>query len=151
MSVDALEQLAGRCAGLAADGTDPQVLAVLLAWTVRPRRSFESLRRRVLEEGRGWDVVDPRAPGTAGGVGARLAARIRPEVDAADVVAAASIVQRWLRRGCRLAVVGDPAYPSRLAEGWPSTDGPVLLASTGTLPDAPACVALVGARRASAY
>jgi DNA processing protein len=140
VSTPALTALERACAPLAADGTDPALLATVLAWTVRPRRSLESLRRRALDTGI-----------TADAVTRRLHDWTRTEVDAGDAAAAAGLVAGWRRHGCRLSVVGDPGYPPRLAEGWPSSDGPVLLATRGTLSDAPASVAFVGARRASAY
>lgn len=136
----ALTALTRSCVAIAAEGTDPAVLAALLAWTVRPRRSLESLRRGAvadgvaLEQARAW-----------------LHERTGDAVSASDAVAASGLVDGWRRRGCRLRVVGDPGYPRRLAEGWPSTDGPVLLAATGILPADRPSVALVGARRASAY
>jgi len=52
----------------------------------------------------------------------------------------------------RVCVVGDPAYPQRLAEGWPTTDGPTLLAWRGAPPaDAGPGVAIVGSRAVSDY
>lgn len=140
MSTPELDALTRSCGQLAAAGTDPGLLAALLAWTVRPRRSLESLRRRALAAGVTADVIAPRLHGWASA-----------EVDGADAAAAAGLVEVWRRRGCRLAVVGDPAYPARLSEGWPSSDGPVLLAVAGNVPDRPSSVAFVGARRASAY
>ncbi|MFU8841540.1 MAG: DNA-processing protein DprA [Nitriliruptoraceae bacterium] len=140
MSAPALDALVRACLPLAADGTDPEALAALLAWTVRPRRSLEALRRRALDAG----VTADRA-------GPRLHDWTLAEVDAGDAAAATGLVAAWRRHGCRLSLVGDPGYPQRLAEGWPSSDGPVLLAAAGTVPDAVASVAFVGARRATAY
>jgi DNA processing protein len=49
-------------------------------------------------------------------------------------------------------LVGDPAYPSRLAEGWPDLDAPVLLAWRGEPPSTVGPgVAIVGARNATGY
>jgi len=140
MTATALEQLTRSCGTLAAEGTDPALLAALLAWTVRPRRSLEALRRRAGAAGVATDEVARHLLGWA-----------RAEVDGGDAAAASGLVEAWRRRGCRLAVVGDPGYPARLAEDWPSTDGPVLFAVRGTVVDRPASVAFVGARRASAY
>jgi DNA processing protein len=140
VSAAGLAALARSCVPLAADGTDPEALAALLAWTVRPRRSLEALRRRALAAGIAADLAAHR-----------LHDWTRTEVDAGDAAAAAGLVTAWRRHGCQVSVVGDPGYPQRLAEGWPSSDGPVLLAATGTVPDPAASVAFVGARRATAY
>jgi DNA processing protein len=140
MTTSDLATLARSCGAIAAEGTDPAVLAALLAWTVRPRRSLESLRRRALAAG-----VTPD------GMAQRVHRWARAEVDGADATAAAALVEAWRRHACRLAVVGDPGYPARLGEDWPSSDGPVLLAAAGTVPELPTSVAFVGARRASAY
>jgi DNA processing protein len=140
MNAAALTSLTRSCASLAAEGTDPALLAALLAWAVRPRRSLEALRRGAAEDGVALDAAR-----------SWLLERAGAAVVAGDAVAASGLVDAWRRRGCRLRVVGDPGYPRRLAEGWPGTDGPVLLATTGSLPDDRPSVAVVGARRASAY
>lgn len=140
MTAPALAALEAACGAVTAEGTDPGLVAALLAWTVRPRRSLESLRRRALAAG----LLD-------GAVDACLGGWVRAEVDRDDAAAATRLVAAWERQGCRLAVVGDPGYPPLLAEGWPSSDGPVLLVLRGAVPRRPASVAFVGARRASAY
>ena len=68
-----------------------------------------------------------------------------------DAEAALALVDVWRRLGVRLTMVGDPVYPGRLAEGWPTTDGPPLLASCGDAAGGLPSVAVVGARRASGY
>ena len=75
MTATALEQLTRSCGTLAAEGTDPALLAALLAWTVRPRRSLESLRRRAGAAGVATDEVARHLLGWA-----------RAEVDGGDAV-----------------------------------------------------------------
>jgi DNA processing protein len=122
---------------VAAAGTDAEVLALLVAWACGPRRDLDALRRRVRD--------DPTHTLAAhalegGGPGA-------PVLEVAQ-----RVLERWQALGVRVAVVGDPAYPARLAEGWPDSDAPVLLAWRGTSPaDAGPSVAIVGARRATEY
>jgi DNA processing protein len=145
--------LLSRCERIAAEGTDPSALAALLTWSVRPRRNLDVLRRVC------------RDAGTTAGADADEAGRDRLPVhrllsamsglaapgSAEDERAAATIAGTWVDGGIRVAIVGDPAYPRRLAEGWPHTDGPAFLAWRGTpVDDAPA-VAIVGSRRASGY
>jgi DNA processing protein len=140
MSGATLRRLAREVEELAAPGTEPAVLAALLAWTVRPRRTLESLRRALAARG----AAD-------GPPAAALLAEVRDHVDDGDAAAAGRLVPRWRAAGCRLSVVGDPGYPARLAEAWPVTDGPVLLATAGTRPPPGPTVAIVGARNASSY
>lgn len=144
MSVRGLARLATRCHELAAPGTDPDCVARVLAWAVRPRRGTDLLRRRCRD-------ARPRPSGSQAGFARWLLEQADPELDATDVACAEPLLEAWLALGCRLALVGDPGYPPRLAEGWPDSDGPVWLVSRGSsASDAPA-VAIVGARRASAY
>jgi DNA processing protein len=125
-------------AEIAAEGTDHGRLAQVLSWCVRPRRSPDALRRLCAAEG-GPDALPT------------ILARVGSQLDADDARAAFELVRSWRSLGVRCAVVGDGAYPARLAEGWPTSDGPLLLAWRGAPPpDAPA-VALVGSRRASGY
>jgi DNA processing protein len=132
-----LERLAAAVAGA---GTDPRLLVRILAWWCGPRRDPDQLRRR-LRDG---------AASTAG-PGPTLATLVGdPDRPLREV--AALVLGRWARRGVRACVVGDPTYPRRLAEGWPVTDGPVVLAWRGTPPaDAAPGVAIVGSRRISDY
>ncbi len=141
MSGVTLRRLTREVEELAARGTEPAVLAALLAWTVRPRRTLEGLRRALVAH-RG---TDGRPPAQA------LLAAVRDHVDDSDAAAASRLLPRWRARGCRLSVVGDPGYPARLAEAWPMTDGPVLLAAAGAGPPPGPTVAIVGARNASSY
>jgi DNA processing protein len=132
--------LVRACADVAADGTDPRHLARILAFSVRPRRGADALRRRLLEEG----VVDA--------VGASsVLARSATEVDHDDHRAATPIAHRWAGLGCRVALVGDPAYPARLAEGFPHTDAPVWWVWRGCGDEHRPQVAIVGSRRATTY
>jgi DNA processing protein len=145
--VNGAARLAGACAEVVADGTDPRALARVLAWAVRPRRSPDALRRAVRDQA-------PRDPGTAterlATAAERLASAAGP-VDVDDAVAALPLVRAWAEAQIRVALVGDPGYPPRVAEGWPELDAPVWLAWRGTPAwEAPA-VAIVGARRASGY
>lgn len=127
-------------AEVAATGTDPDALVAVLGWLVRPRCSPDALRRRCAQRETELDL----APRTA----LREAAGAPPD-DALSALP--GLVTPWRDAGVRLALVGDPAYPPRLAHGWPQTDGPPLIAIRGAHPaDAPA-VAIVGTRRASGY
>lgn len=135
--------LVARCAAIAAPGTDPALLAHLVAWTVRPRRSLDALRRRCRDEGL---VEVPDA--TTGRVLARLTASY---LTMDDVRAATQVVHLWNERACAISIIGDPTYPALLAEGWPQTDAPCLLVRRGQPLIERPTVAMVGARRASAY
>lgn len=139
--------LGDLAAAVAAPGTDPDALARLVAFAAGPGGGPERLRRRL--------AAAPGAPSDATGAAALLAGVVGAPAgpDAAGRrAAAASALRRWTGLGVRVAVVGDPAYPARLAEGWPQVDAPLLLAWRGTPPgDAGPGVAVVGTRRATAY
>ena len=131
-----------------ADGTDPAAVAALLAWTCGPRRRPDALRRRLRSEGTDARGRTPERPSE------RLVALVRsdgrPGGPVVDV--ALRVVRQWAALGVHVALVGDPAYPTDLAEGWPDVDAPPLLAWRGMPPaDAGPGVALVGARNATAY
>jgi DNA processing protein len=133
-------------ARVAAEGTDPDLLARLVAWACRPRHELDALRRRVR------DAPDPaeraRGPQGAATLLARLAGPPPSWLDDATL----RVLGLWEGLGVRAAVVGDPAYPVRLAEGWPVTDGPTVLTWRGSRPtDAGPGVAIVGARAATRY
>ncbi|MFA9431288.1 DNA-processing protein DprA [Egicoccus sp. AB-alg2] len=128
-------------AGVAADGTDPRHLLAVLAWTVRPRHTTDGLRRRCREDG--ISLTDGDAPA------ALAAAAGQPRADL--LAPAAEIAATWRRLGVRVALVGDPGYPPRLAAGWPHLDAPTLLAWRGTPPVDQPAVGVVGARRATGY
>lgn len=130
-----LRDLEAACARITADGTDAAVLARVVGWAVRPRRSLDALRRRCRDASRPLGLSDA----------------IGDVVSVGDVAAARPLVERWAELRVRVALVGDHAYPTRLAEGWPHLDGPVLLAWRGASPPAGPSVALVGSRRASGY
>ncbi len=140
MMATELDALTEALAPVAAPGTDPGSLALLVAWAVRPRRTLESLRRLVRDAG-DEDLV--RSP--------RWRAHLAGQLHADDVRAALPLVAAWHARRCRLAAIGDPAYPGRLAEGWPDSDAPVLLVTAGALSPPGPAVAIVGSRRASSY
>jgi len=138
--------LAAQASRVAADGTDAAELAALVAWTCRPRQDLDALRRRVRDASDATEQLD--GPEGAGALLARLAGPPPPWLDAATM----HVFAVWQRLGVRVAIVGDPAYPLRLAEGWPSLDAPTLLAWRGSPPrDAGPGVAIVGSRAASAY
>jgi DNA processing protein len=122
---------------VAAEGTDPDLLTAVVAWLVAPRRGADGLRRRCAE----IEAADALQR-----LHAALPAPSTTQREAAELALGA-----WRRLGVRAALVGDPAYPSQLAAGWPATPGPVLLSWLGQPPvDAPT-VAVVGARRATGY
>lgn len=139
--------LGDLAAAVAAPGTDPDLLARLVASACGPGAGPERLRRTLAT------AVD--GPADATGAAARLAALAGTPAgsDAAGRRAAtAAALRRWTALGVRAAIVGDPAYPARLAEGWPQVDAPTLLMWRGVPPvDAGAGVAIVGTRRATPY
>ena len=144
-------ELTGAASIVAAPGTDPDALAVLVTWACGPRRDLDALRRRV-RDGRarpGPDDVDlSTRPGAA--LVAEALEDGGPSGPPADV--ALRILRMWAGLGVRVCVVGDAAYPRPLAEGWPGLDGPTLLAWRGQPPaTAGPGVAIVGSRNASAY
>jgi len=142
-TLGALTTLASR---IAADGTDPAELMALVAWACRPRHDLDALRRRVRDASDPADRLDGSRG--AGALLARLAGPPPPWLGAAMT----HVLGAWERLGVRVAIVGDPAYPMRLAEGWPTLDAPTLLAWRGGPPrDAGPGVAIVGSRAASAY
>jgi len=151
----ALDEAARLARSVAQDGTDPRVLATVLAWTCGPRRSADALRRR-LRDARTGDGGEAGADHGAATQGAseQLARIARSDggLDGPLADVACRVLGRWAARGVRVAIVGDPAYPARLAEGWPGLDAPVLLAWRGEPPaTAGPGVAIVGARNATPY
>jgi DNA processing protein len=140
------------CRAVSADGTDPAALAAVVTWSCGPRRDRDVLRRRIR------DAVQPDGP-TVGERSvehpaqalARLARSDGP-LDGPIADVALRIVGIWSRLGVRVTLVGDPAYPAPLAEGWPDVDAPVMLAWRGEPPATTGPgVAIVGARNATAY
>lgn len=115
---------------VAARGTDPDLLATVVALTVHADG------RRAVEAALGDEGLLDRADGLPRPDG--------PQHRAADAAAAT-----WRRLGCRVALRGDAAWPARL-DRTPAP--PPWLAWRGSPAsfDRPA-VAIVGARRATAY
>ncbi|HSK23546.1 MAG TPA: DNA-processing protein DprA [Egicoccus sp.] len=127
-------------AGVAADGTDPDLLVAVVCWALLPGRSLDALRRRCRDE------AEP-----CGGSAAAAVAAAAGDPPADLLAPATDVAAEWHRQGARVALVGDRGSPGRLGEGWPEVDAPILLAWRGTPPvDGPA-VAVVGARRATGY
>lgn len=131
---------AGPWTEVAAEGTDPERLARVVARaTTIPSPRLADLAEKEVDEGRAGpdDVLDRLVLGPS-------AEEWRGAVAAAEA---------WVRLGVRVALVGDPAYPPRLAVGWPHNAAPPFLARRGggdpTVP--PPAVAVVGARRATPY
>jgi DNA processing protein len=138
--------VADLAARIAADGTDPEALAALVAWACRPRAQLDSLRRRVR------DATGPQEQASGPAGAATLLAGIGGTPPGWLDAATLRVLGMWERLGVRVAIVGDPAYPARLAEGWPSIDAPTLLAWRGVPPaDTGPSVAIVGSRAASSY
>ena len=138
--MSARQDAARAFAAVAADGSDPDLLLAVTGWAMRPRRTFDALRRHSRDE---EDLRGLRPAAAVAG-----AAGDPPD----DVLGpAAQLAATWRRLGVRVALVGEPAYPDRLAEGWPEVDAPTLLAWRGTLPADGPTVAVVGARRATGY
>jgi DNA processing protein len=140
VTTDAGRRARAALSRVAAEGSDPDTLVAVLAWLARPRCSPDALRRRCRDD----------EPGAVAGPAERVrVAAGDPDREAMEAVVA--VARTWIDLGVRAAVVGDPAYPRRLAAGWPDTDGPPLLAWRGTPPGDGPAVALVGARRATGY
>jgi DNA processing protein len=138
--------LVTAAARVAAGGTDPDALVALVGWACRPGQQLDVLRRRARDAS---DLAEC-AVGPSGA--ATLLASIAGSPPGWLDVAMLRVLGAWERLGVRVAIVGDPTYPARLAEGWPALDAPTLLAWRGSPPtDAGPGVAIVGARVASAY
>jgi DNA processing protein len=138
-------QLAALLDEVAGEGTDPAALGSVLGWVLHPKRTGEALRRRCVEEGvESATPADQLAAAAGGGTVA--------EVDDVTCQALTALLEAWTAVDVRVALVGDPDYPARLATGWPGTEAPPFLAWRGRPPadDRPA-VALVGSRRATGY
>lgn len=134
--------LIALAARVAADGTDPDRVVALVATGLAPGGGGEALRRRCRD--------DPDAP--PGATPTALLDRHLRAPDAWTAAPTATVLRRWTALGVRVATVGDPAYPARLAVGWPHVDAPTLLAWRGVAPaEADVAVAVVGTRRASGY
>jgi DNA processing protein len=143
----ALSEVELAVRGVCAPGTDPAMLATVLAWCAGPRRSSDALRRRIRDSAR-LGADDPRG---ASEQVARLA-RSDGGLDGPLADVALRIAGIWARLGVSVALVGDPGYPAALHEGWPMLDGPVLLAWRGEPPRAAGPgVAIVGSRNATDY
>ena len=147
-----LADVARACGTVAADGTDPGALAAVVTWACGPKRNLDALRRRIRD-----------AEARAGGAHASTSiehpaqavarsARSDGGLDGPLADVALRIVATWARLGVRVTLIGDPAYPAPLAEGWPDIDTPVMLAWRGEPPAAAGPgVAIVGSRNATAY
>jgi len=149
--VSTLAEVAADARRVVATGSDPVALAAILAWVCGPRRSPDALRRR-LRDSRATD--GPTGRRLAGDTADRLARMARDDggLDGPLAAVARRVLARWSARGVRVTIVGDVAYPARLAEGWPDLDAPILLAWRGEPPVvAGPGVAIVGARRATGY
>lgn len=131
-----------------ARGSDAELVARVLAWACGPRRQLDALRRRCLAEHDGGEGL---GPGDAARLLPLLVGSTR-HIDGALAEVALGVLERWRALGAEVALIGDDAYPARLAEGWPTLDAPTLIAWRGLPPaDAGPGVALVGARSASDY
>lgn len=118
---------------VAAAGTDPDLLADVVAALVADE---SGMRRRV------GDRLDG---------GARPSAALRAAVGTPPLmdVGAGAVREHWHRRGVRVVLLGDSAWPDRLTT---VADPPPLLAVRGAMPatDRPT-VAIVGARASTPY
>lgn len=119
---------------VACDGTDPDLLADVVAAL---RRDERDVRRR---------VADAIESGVAPGRALRAVALRRLVPDPGD----AATARAWCARDVRVALVGDPGCPARAAT---VADPPPLLAVRGepAALDAGPVVAVVGARAATDY
>lgn len=128
-------------APLVTDEAEVDRVARQLAWRSLPRRGPQTLRRAAIETGE----LDP-----ARALDAALD-QLLPRFPDAARGAVLAFASAWAPLGVRLVTPAAPAYPARLVDGWPHTDGPPLLAWRGELPNARPVVAIVGARRATGY
>jgi len=145
--VSTLVDVERQARGVVAPGSDASAVAAVLIWACGPRRSLDALRRRIRDSGTGTSAA---TRDTADQL-ARIA-RDDGGLDGARADVACRVLGRWAARGVRVALIGDAAYPSRLAEGWPDLDAPVLLAWRGEPPATTGPgVAIVGARNATGY
>lgn len=128
-----------------ADGTDPALLARVVGRLTLPDTEPRSLAREAVER-----HLRPELGATDRDV---LLATLAPPLDDEGRRRAEEAADVWRRLGVRAALVGDPAYPDRLADGWPTTGAPPMLAWRGPADGVPArpAVAIVGARRATPY
>ncbi len=137
---------------VAAPGTDPALLARVVARLAGPRGDPRTLVREACAR----EFALPLTIGVRDAFAAsarQLLAALAPAPTPAAAAAAEQVARRWAQLGVRAALVADPAYPRRLGVGWPASGGPPLVAWRGGAlgpPDGPA-VAIVGARRASPY
>jgi DNA processing protein len=140
-------ELAVAAGRVAADGSDPELLARVVAWACGPRRQLDGLRRQCLRASDGCTTgLGPDAAQTL------LDRVLGRDVDAPLAAVATRLLARWHDLGARIALIGDRAYPPRLAEGWPTLDAPMLVVWRGLPPgDAGPGIAIVGARSASDY
>ncbi len=146
--------LRSAAADVAADGTDPDQLATIVAFSGQPRVQPDVLRRRDRDGDRGrdrdGDCDRDRDGDRAGTIASRLTALAGPPTATTGAVAE-RLLATWRADAVRVALIGDPAYPRCLAEGWPELDAPVWLAWRGQPPGHAPGVAIVGARRATSY
>jgi DNA processing protein len=122
-----------------APGSSPEFVARLVARLVGPRGAPLTIARE--------------AAARAGAERDEVLRALAPRPGAECAAAAGRAAAQWHALGVVAAIVGDPAYPAALADGWPATGAPPLVAwrgPVGGLPRRPA-VAIVGARRASSY
>lgn len=135
---------------VAAPGTDPGLVERMVARLIGPRGHPLQIADDAValtEELPNLDPVPAAADRQA------LLERLAPAVNRTQADAARVVAEGWQRLGVRAALVGDPAYPARLAAGWPANAAPALMSWRGPeegLPVRPT-VAIVGARRATPY
>ncbi|MBW3562201.1 MAG: DNA-protecting protein DprA [Actinobacteria bacterium] len=142
----------GAARQVAAHGTDHALLARVVGRLTLPDGDPRSLAREAVERHLNPELGQRAARADASRPRPLLEAIALPlDADASRRVS--GVLAEWCRLQVRAALVGDRAYPRRLAEGWPATGAPPLLAwrgPAGGLPDRPS-VAIVGARRATPY
>lgn len=124
-----------------AEGSDPGLLARLVARSRMPGSSLPRLLERA------------RHRGEAGEAPRDIPARLAGDPGPAALEVALPVARTWEAFDVSVACAGDPAYPLRLWAGWPGTGGPLWLGARGSLAltaDRPT-VAIVGNRRATGY
>lgn len=139
-------------ARVSAPGTDPALLARVVARLAGPRGDPRTLAREAATH----DLRLPLStgvPATFPTSTRRLLEILAPTPTPTTASVLEEVARRWAQLDVHAALVGDPAYPRRLSAGWPASGGPPLVAWRGGAPGLPdvASVAIVGARRASSY
>ena len=145
-----LAELSALSSEVAAEGTDPDHLASIVAWSTQRGHHPDALRR-CLREGDDDRVPSLLPEARRVGTPSEMLADVAGDPVTNAASAAVAALRAWRTAEVRVCLIGDPAYPPRLAEGWPGLDAPTWLAVRGEVAAGTPAAALVGARRATSY